>query len=624
MKTPLSNLYPGLILLPLVLMLSGCGDRMVDGLSAPGYPQRGQVFIDDFESDLIYAAFGGSDVKAFQVDYATTYNNSRASMRYEVPDANSPQGAYAGGAYFSRTGRDLSGFNALTFYIKATQPATIDVIGFGNDFGASAYQVAMNALPVNTNWKKVIIPIPDPAKLSGEKGLFYYSTGPINEKGYTFWVDDVQFEHVPDLGTTVGTMFNGEDRKVPTTEKGASIRIEGLQAISGLPNGTTQTINASPSYFLFESSDTSVATVSPQGIVQVLDSGQATITARLGSTLARGSLELSAKGTALLPSTPAPAPTVDKENVISLYSNAYTNVPVDTWNTRWQYSTTESSFIKVGNDDVIRYYNLNFVGVEFSSSPINATPMTHFHIDVWTPDPTPNPKNVKVMLVDFGANGVYGGGDDVSHEITITAPTLQSNKWVSLDIPLANFTGLTTRAHLAQLVLSGTVSNLFVDNVYLYKTTQTSPSTPAPTPVYPAADVISVFSDAYQNISGTNFSPNWGQSTVVTQPSISGNATLLYTGLNYQGIQLGSSQNISSYGFLHVDYFSSNATALQVFLISPGPVETPYSLSLPTGSGWKSVDIPLSAFSPVALTNVIQLKFVGNGNVYLDNILFRK
>jgi hypothetical protein len=173
-------------------------------------------------------------------------------------------------------------------------------------------------------------------------------------------------------------------------------------------------------------------------------------------------------------------------------------------------------------------------------------------------------------------------------------------------------------------VLSGTVSNLFVDNVYLYKTTQTSPSTPAPTPVYPAADVISVFSDAYQNISGTNFSPNWGQSTVVTQPSISGNATLLYTGLNYQGIQLGSSQNISSYGFLHVDYFSSNATALQVFLISPGPVETPYSLSLPTGSGWKSVDIPLSAFSPVALTNVIQLKFVGNGNVYLDNILFRK
>ena len=623
MKTPLSNLLSGCIALSLAFLLSGCGDRMVDGLSAPGYPKRGQVFIDDFESDLVYAAFGGSDVKAFQVDYATTHNNSKASMRYEVPDANSPQGAYAGGAYFSRTGRDLSGFNALTFYIKATQPATIDVIGFGNDFGTSSFQVAMNALPVNTNWKKVIIPIPDPAKLTGEKGLFYYSTGPINDKGYTFWVDDVQFEYVPDLGTCVGMMFNGEDRKLPTTEKGASIRIDGLQAIAGLPNGTTQTIGASPSYFDFTSSDSSIATVSRDGIVQVLDSGRAIITAHLGSAMAKGSLELSASGTALLPTSPAPTPSVDKANVISLYSNAYTNVPVDTWNTRWQFSTTESAFIKVGTDDVIRYYNLNFVGVEFSSSPIDATPMTHFHIDVWTPDPTPSPNNIKVMLVDFGANGVYGGGDDVSHEITITAPVLQSNKWVSLDIPLATFTGLTTRAHLSQLVLSGTVSNLFVDNVYLYKT-QTSPTTPAPTPAYPAGDVISVFSDAYKNISGTDYSPNWGQSTVVTQPSINGNATLLYSGLNYQGIQLGSSQNVSSYGFLHIDYYSTNATALQVFLISPGPVETAFSLKVPTGSGWKSVDIPLTAFSPVALTNVIQLKFVGNGNVYLDNILFRK
>ncbi|MGA0045777.1 MAG: Ig-like domain-containing protein [Candidatus Kapaibacteriota bacterium] len=623
MKTPSSIVHPGLVLLSLVLLISGCGDRMVDGLSAPSYPQRGQVFIDDFESDLIYAAFGGSDVKAFQVDYETTYNNSRASMRYEVPDANSPQGAYAGGAYFSRAGRDLSGFNALTFYIKATQPATIDVIGFGNDFGTSSFQVALNALPVNTNWKKVVIPIPDPARLNGERGLFFYSTGPFNEKGYTFWVDDVQFEHVSDLGTCIGAMFNGEDRKVPTTEKGASIRIEGLQATADLPNGTMLTISASPSYFNFVSSDTSVATVSPQGVVQVLDSGNATITAWLGAAMARGSLELSASGTALIPTTPAPTPTLDAKNVISLYSNAYTNVPVDTWNTRWQYSTTESAFIKVGNDDVIRYYNLNFVGVEFSSSPIDATSMTHFHIDVWTPDPTPNPENVKVMLVDFGANGVYGGGDDVSHEITITAPTLQSNGWVSLDIPLASFSGLTTRAHLAQLVLSGTVSNLFVDNVYLYKT-QTSPTTPAPTPAYPAGDVISVFSDAYQNVGGTNFSPNWGQSTVVSQVSIGGNATLLYTGLNYQGIELGSRQNVSSYGFLHLDYNSANATALQVFLISPGPVETAYTLPVPTGTGWRSVDIPLSAFAPVALTNVIQLKFVGNGNVYLDNILFRK
>ena len=374
---------------------------------------------------------------------------------------------------------------------------------------------------------------------------------------------------------------------------------------------------------MFESSNTAIATVSDKGVISVLDSGNAKITAKLAGRTAKGSLELSAKGTADLPTIQAPIPTVNANNVISLYSNAYTNVPIDTWNTKWQYSTTENSFIKINNDDVIRYYNLNFVGVEFSANPINANSMTHFHIDLWTPDATALPNNVKVMLVDFGANAVYGGGDDVSHEITISAPTLKSNTWISMDIPLSSFTGLTTKAHLSQLVLSGTVTNLFIDNVYLYTSTS-GPNTGAPIPQYPASDVLSIFSDSYTNIPGTNFNPNWGQNTVVSQPNINGNTTLLYTGLNYQGIQIASNQNVSSYGFLHVDYYASSSTALQVFLISPGPIETPYTLSVPTGSGWKSIDIPLTAFAPVALNSVFQLKFVGNGNVYLDNILFRK
>ena len=611
------------ILLLMTSLFTSCSDRSVDGLSSPSFPAKGEVFIDDFTSDLIYAAFGGSDVKAFQVDYETTYNNSRASMRYEVPDANSPQGAYAGGAYFSKTGRDLSGFNALTFYIKATQSATIDVLGFGNDFGNSAYQVALQALPVNTNWKKVIIPIPDPSTLNGEKGLFYYSTGPYNQKGYTFWIDEVKFEYVPDLGECTGEIFLGEDKKIPSTEKGSTIRIDGLQVNVSLPNGINQVNSISPSYFLFESSNPAIATVSDKGIVSVLDSGNARITAKLSGRTAKGSLELSAKGSADMPTIQATTPTIDASNVISLYSNAYTNVPIDTWNTRWQYSTTENAFIKINNDDAIRYYNLNFVGVEFSSNPINANSMTHFHIDLWTPDATALPNNVKVMLVDFGANAVYGGGDDVSHEITISSPTLKSNAWVSMDIPLSSFTGLTTKAHLSQLVLSGTVSNLYIDNVYLYKST-TGPGTGAPIPQYPAGEVLSIFSDSYTNIPGTNFNPNWGQNTMVSQPNINGNSTLLYTGLNYQGIQIATNQNVSSYGFLHLDYYASSSTALQVFLISPGPIETPYTLTVPTGSSWKSIDIPLNAFAPVALNNVFQLKFVGNGNVYVDNILFRK
>ena len=84
---------------------------------------------------------------------------------------------------------------------------------------------------------------------------------------------------------------------------------------------------------------------------------------------------------------------------------------------------------------------------------------------------------------------------------------------------------------------------------------------------------------------------------------------------------MGSNQNLSGMTHLHLDFWTANATALKVFLISPGPVETPYTLTVPT-SGWASVDIPLTEFAPVDLTNVFQFKFEGTGNIYLDNILF--
>jgi hypothetical protein len=38
---------------------------------------------------------------------------------------------------------------------------------------------------------------------------------------------------------------------------------------------------------------------------------------------------------------------------------------------------------------------------------------------------------------------VYLEGDDVEHEVTIKLPAL--NTWVSLDIPLSDFTNLVTR-----------------------------------------------------------------------------------------------------------------------------------------------------------------------------------
>ncbi|HRF26399.1 MAG TPA: Ig-like domain-containing protein [Ferruginibacter sp.] len=605
----------------LILTSLGCR-RDIDGLVAPDLPATAEVFIDDFTSDLAYAAFGGSDVRAFQVDNQVSYAGTAASMRFEVPDANSPQGSYAGGVFYSRTGRNLSGFNAISFYIKASQPATIGVMGLGNDLGENKFLVSLQNTPVNSNWKKVYIPIPDPAKLTNEKGLFYYSAGPENGRGYTIWIDEVRFEQVPDLGTVTGVIFNGQDRVIGNAETGDRIQVDGLETRVNLPSGVNQTVGVSPHYFTFTSSNTGVASVNETGLVQVNDAGTATVKALLAGEEAIGSLQITSTGTPVGPTSAAPNPTQDPSNVVSLYSNAYSNVPVDTWNTRWQFSTAEEFFIQVAGNDVIRYRNLNFVGIEFKTPPVNASAMRFFHMDLWTPDATNLPNNFKILLVDFGANGVFGGGDDSQHEITVTSPTLVSNNWVSIDVPLSSFTGLASTANLAQLVLSGSLPNVYVDNIYFYRNPVT-PATAAPAPSADAANVLSVFSDSYTNVPGTDFFPNWGQSTVVTQVPIAGNNTLQYANFNYQGVQLGSSQNVSGYNYLHLDYYTTNASTLRVFLISPGPVETPFTLTVPT-SGWNSVDIPLSAFAPVDLSNVIQFKFDGGGNsdIYLDNIYF--
>lgn len=608
-----------------LLLALGC-QRDLNDLEPASYSKNPDVFLDTFSAGLNYAAFGGSDVKAFDVDTQVKYSGT-TSMKIAVPDYGSPEGAYAGGTFFTSVGRDLSDYNALTFWVKATQSANIDVLGFGNDLGENKYQVSLTGVAVNTNWKKIIIPIPDAAKLKMERGMFFYSEGPENNKGYTFWIDEVKFEKIGTISYQSATVLNGENKTV-TSFVGVKNVLDGLTAQFSLPNGTSQAVNLTPYYFNFTSSNPSVATVDGVGNVNTIAAGSSTITASLGNNVAKGSLIINSSGAY----THAPTPTQDASKVISLFSDKYSNVPVDYYNGYWApYQTTLSSDFEVEGDHVLNYTNFNFVGIQMSSPPVNATSMSHLHLDIYLPNAMPAGANFKIQVLDFGANGIYGGNDDKTGETTITAPTLQGQKWVSLNIPLTAFAGLTSKAHIGQVIFVGTnISGFYADNIFFYNDGSIIPATPtvaAPTPTHAASGVLSIFSDAYTNVAGTNFNPNWGQATQVSQVSVSGNNTLKYSGLNYQGMQFGSNLNVSTYGYLHIDYYSSNSTALNFYLISPGPVEKAYSLSVPTGlgtnnNGWKSIDIPLSAFSPVALNNLIQFKVDGNGDIFFDNIYF--
>lgn len=609
-------------LLILVAFFLSCENDTND-LQEATYPSNAEVFIDGFSPNLNYASFGGAVPDAFQVDSDVTYNNSSKSMRFDVPNPNNPAGSYAGGSFFTSVGRDLSGYDALTFYAKATQSASIDVIGFGNDFGENKFQASISGLQLSTSWKKYIIPIPDASKLKIEKGMLFISEGPENGIGYSFWLDNVKFEKLGTVANGQASILAGQDQ-IKTSFVGVNENIGGLIATFNLPNGINQAVNVTPAYFNFISSNPAVATVDAVGSVAIVGSGTTKITATLAGQEVKGSLTINSAGSFLH----APTPTKNAADVISVYTEAYPNVPVNYYNGYYEpYQTTQSADFTVEGDNVLNYTNFNFVGIEFSNPTIDASLMSHLHLDIFIPNAIPAGTNFKVQVVDFGANATFGGGDDKSATVTFTAPTLVSQNWISLNIPFSSLGTLTSRAHLAQIILEGTnISNFYADNIYFYNDGSIIPAVPvvaAPTPAYPAANVTSIFSDAYTNVAGSNLNPNWGQSTVTTQVSIAGNNTLKYNGLNYQGLQFGSSQNVSTKAFLHIDYYTSNSTLLKVSMISTGPVEKAYTLPTPSAGGWSSVDIPLSAFAPVNMSDVIQLKFEGNGTIYLDNILFR-
>jgi hypothetical protein len=217
----------------------------------------------------------------------------------------------------------------------------------------------------------------------------------------------------------------------------------------------------------------------------------------------------------------------------------------------------------------------------------------------------------------------------INTEVSRTT-TVGANAWEELTFPFAGSeSGKYDKIILFFQLNTNTTATYYIDDFAYYGSGSgaTSPTTAAPTPpARDANDVISIFSNAYTNITGIDYNPNWGQATVTTTIDIAGNATLKYAGLNYQGTDFsGNAQDVSAMEFLHIDYWTANSTALNASIISTGPSEKAKALTVPTNGNWTSIDIPLSEFTPpVNLANIIQLKFDGNGDIFLDNIYFYK
>ncbi|MCL8007550.1 PKD domain-containing protein [Gelidibacter japonicus] len=325
------------------------------------------------------------------------------------------------------------------------------------------------------------------------------------------------------------------------------------------------------------------------------------------------------------PESAAPTPTLPADDVISVYSDDYTSVGISELNPNWSQTTVLTEVVIDGNN-TWKYELLNYTGIVTSyDNPTDVSAMTHVHFDYWTPDAT----SLGLKLVNTGSG--YGDGDPLKEDIKYV-PTVVTGSWVSVALPLSEFT--TDRSAITQLLFESSGATVYIDNLYFYidSSASSEPEAAAPTPTLAAANVISIYSDAYTSVGISELNPNWSQTTQLTEVVIDGNNTWKYELLNYTGIvtSYDNPTDVSAMTHVHFDYWTPDATSLGLKLVNTGsgygdgdPLKEDIKfVSTVVNGSWVSVDIPLSDFT-TDLSGITQLLFESSGaTVYIDNLYF--
>ena len=169
------------------------------------------------------------------------------------------------------------------------------------------------------------------------------------------------------------------------------------------------------------------------------------------------------------PIVKAPIPGNFPIDVKSIYSDVWNdpndpvmvaaNVSVSEWNPDWGGQSTVLSTFVVEDDNVLKYDYFSYSGIVTNyDNPTDISNMEYVHFDYWTNDAT-----------SFGfkiVNTAYGDGDPLKESEVVT-PISTFGEWVSVDIPLSEFT--SDISSFSQLVLSSTGETVFVDNIYFWK-----------------------------------------------------------------------------------------------------------------------------------------------------------
>ena len=349
------------------------------------------------------------------------------------------------------------------------------------------------------------------------------------------------------------------------------------------------------------------------------------------------------------PTTAAPMPPErNPEDVISIYSDAYENNTIDNFD--FGLCSNSGANEEMIADNAIQHYTgPGCQGILFENNRIDASEFTKIHFDFYTNETNLEGKVFNIKLVDW--NGNVDASSSTGLEVNFnggSTPALTSGSWISVDVDITSagimVGGNLTRSDIAEIHITSNLANAWYDNLYLYNEVVIPgtcfdgilnqdeqnidcggvcddciigpPTYPAPTPPErEPSNVISIYSDAYENITIDNFDFGLCSNSGANEEMIAGNAVQHYYGpgnAGCQGILFENNRiNATTFTKLHFDFYTDETNLIgKVFNVKlvdwNGNVNATTSTGLEinfnggstpplTSGSWISVDVDITS-----------------------------
>ena len=194
----------------------------------------------------------------------------------------------------------------------------------------------------------------------------------------------------------------------------------------------------------------------------------------LGSFDLDGAIEAASVPDVIRAYVSATSPSRGESGVISVYSDAYTDVSASWTVPAGQETIIDEAIVTGSGDSSKKVPGMDSVTVSLSDT-LDASEMSALFASIWRSEPD---ADLSITLVDYGGDGVFGTDDDSQHVVTYgdeNGNTIDGGQWTDIKIDLGDLTELDSTGNIGEIIFSsredGGASDelLYIDNLYFGK-----------------------------------------------------------------------------------------------------------------------------------------------------------